>query len=485
MRRALDHLVSVFLRKGYLAEENLHYARNGLFDLLGVEGWPYVPPQDPQAANEEQTTQEALSILLAFARDTNKLPQGLAHEDDWTARITDLLIPDPRTVQERFTHLQETEGIAAALQWFYGMNVTDQYIKTQRIAQNKTWTHPTAFGDLQVTLNRSKPEKTPEEIKAAAKASSDYPACMLCEENVGLCGEGHAPRRHHRILRQSLAGEPWFFQYSPYAYFPEHCIVFSKTHRPMKITAHTLAVLLAFTDAMPDYFIASNADLPIVGGSILSHDHFQGGRTVFPVEHAQKEALFQEPDGRISLVNWPVTTLCLEGSRSFIEHYASKILGCWRGYSDPSQGVLAQTMDTPHNTVNFHVRKKGESYQVLILLRNNRTDAEHPSGIFHTRARHQVIKKENIGIIEALGLAIFPGRLMQQMEHFAEDPQFAAWHTSFPKQRLDDPQWLIGETFLEILQDVGVFALDESGRAALLTFLTPILLEAQKERTRS
>lgn len=470
MREALDHLVLYFLEKGYLNEENLDYARNRAFRILNVQGWAL-----DRNVSSLNTPSKDLEVISEYALNNGLIKnQGTTFMDDFIGEITDCLIDSPAEISRTFESIKQNSGIKAATDFLYKFCKDIDYIKVNRTKKNLNWKHPSGYGDLLITVNLSKPEKTPEEIKLAAVTKSDYPKCALCVENVGLGGITNPPRQHHRIIGMNLSSDDYFFQYSPYAYFNEHCIVLSKVHRPMKIDSHTIDVMMNFVRQVPHYFIAGNADLPIVGGSILSHDHFQGGVATFPVESTEFESVVKSQNGETGILNWPVSAIKISGDEEYVRTIANKILNSWINYTNPDLKIISHTGDTRHNTVNlfFRYAKEQDRYSCIMLLRNNRTDSEHPDGIFHTRNLLQVIKKENIGIIEALGLAILPPRMKKEMEKFTDLPQFKDWLSSFPEdERRKRPEYLIGETFRMLLEDVGVFKKDEPGLEAFRSFI--------------
>ena len=368
--------------------------------------------------------------------------------------------------------------------------------------KDKLWTAPTEYGDLVITINLSKPEKDPKAIAAAKNApQSGYPKCALCRENEGYLGSANqAARGNHRLIPLELGGEKWFLQYSPYVYYNEHCIVLSSEHRPMKVSRESMARLLEFVTFLPHYFVGSNADLPIVGGSILTHDHFQGGRFEFPMAKAPVgEAVtfpgFEQVEAGI--VKWPMSVLRLRsGDREALIDLGDKILQSWRGYSDESAGVLAYSGDTPHNTITPIARRRGEDYELDLVLRNNRTTAEHPLGLFHPHAQYHHIKKENIGLIEVMGLAILPPRLLAEtelLEQALKEPEKAreilarpemekhqAWFEELQAQGAGEGdtrrkiQESIGQVFGKILGNAGVFKDTEEGREAFRRFCAQV-----------
>ncbi|WP_283169848.1 UDP-glucose--hexose-1-phosphate uridylyltransferase [Curtanaerobium respiraculi] len=382
-------------------------------------------------------------------------------------RLFGLVMPRPSEVARLF-YANLADDPVQATSWFYRLCVDADYVKASAIARNIQWSTATRWGDMQITINLSKPEKDPRAISAAGAAprtASEYPACRLCMENEGYAGRGAddprgewPPRQNLRIVPLDLGDEPWGMQYSPYAYYNEHCIVMSSVHRPMHIDRATFGRLLDFVDVLPHYFIGSNADLPIVGGSILSHDHFQGGRHSFPMQVAPVVQAFDIPgcpDVAAGVVRWPLTVVRLQGrDRAGVLDAACRVLDVWRGYSDPVAGVLAETDGVPHNTITPIVRRIGSAYQMDLALRCNVATPEHPLGLFHVHEHLHRIKKENLGLIEVMGLAILPPRLCDSFD-------------------IDDPgdRGAIGRGFAEALECAGVFKWDEAGRAALQRFI--------------
>ena len=367
-----------------------------------------------------------------------------------------------------------------------------------RVQKDKQWTAPTEYGDLVITINLSKPEKDPKAIAAARNApQSGYPKCALCRENEGFLGSpNQAARGNHRLIPLTLGGEPWFLQYSPYVYYNEHCIVLSGEHRPMKVNRASLDRLLEFVTLLPHYFVGSNADLPIVGGSILSHDHFQGGRYEFPMAKApiREQVEFPGfPDVSAGMVHWPMSVLRLRGrDRERLAALGERILAAWREYSDQGAEILAYTGETPHNTITPIARRRGEDYELDLVLRNNRTTPEHPLGLFHPHAQYHHVKKENIGLIEVMGLAILPPRLLAEcglLEQALKDPAQAREILSRPEMEKHVPwyqelkaagagegdtrraiQESIGTIFGKILGNAGVFKDTPEGREAFRRF---------------
>ncbi|MBD2872364.1 UDP-glucose--hexose-1-phosphate uridylyltransferase [Paenibacillus sp. IB182493] len=497
-----------------MEELDVYAARNALLDLFR-----FTEPGEAGAPEERlESAAELLEPLLDYGYAIGLIPDNTTtYRDLLDARIMGLLMPRPSELNASFRRTAREEGLKAATDAFYRLNIDSNYIRMDRIRKNQYWLHETPFGKLEITINLSKPEKDPKEI-AMLKAlpQAHYPKCLLCAENVGYAGRpDHPARQNLRVLPLTLQGEPWFFQYSPYVYYNEHSIIFKGAHEPMAISHKSFARLLDFVEQFPHYFIGSNADLPIVGGSILSHDHFQGGRHVFPMETAPTGQAFADPGlpgVRFGIVDWPMSVVRVNGtSKADVHKAACRLLDEWRGYSDESAEVLAFTEQadgtrTPHNTITpiARLRDNGE-YEIDLVLRNNRTSEEHPDGIFHPHRHLHHIKKENIGLIEVMGLAVLPGRLKDELEQIAayltgEQPASEAelresshplhkhseWLLSLvgrygascsPEQAMAIVQAETGGKFLEVLKDAGVYKRTEDGIAAFERFLTSIGLQ--------
>ena len=424
-------------------------------------------------------------------------------EDSQTAReilgadLMDLVTPCPSQVNHDFwtTYAQSPEQ---AISDFYQLSQKNDYIKLKAIAKNIAYRVPSDYGELEITINLSKPEKDPKAIAAAKLVkSSNYPQCQLCMENEGYHGRvNHPARSNHRIIRFSMAGHEWGFQYSPYAYFNEHCIFLDSQHRPMAISRQSFERLLAIVEQFPGYFAGSNADLPIVGGSILTHDHYQGGRHVFPMEVAplQKSFTFAGFETvKAGIVQWPMSVIRLTSdSKEDLTNLAEKILLSWRQYSDPSVQVLAETNGTPHHTITPIARKRDGQFELDLVLRDNQTSPEHPDGIYHPHKDVQHIKKENIGLIEVMGLAILPPRLKEEVEQVAaylvgEDVSVVDYHQEWADelkeshpgltdkaQALEIVQESVGKIFARVLEDAGVYKQTEEGQAAFMRFVEQV-----------
>ena len=518
---AIEHLVDYTVACGLIGADDRIWAHNTVLECIGATGpapreqWALridVPEVDPAF------DLEAAQAALAEAAVENGATEDTASGRDRIAmRIMGSLMPKPSEVNAEFKGRLGVAGEAdAATDWFYRLCCDCGYVRRAAIARNVQWETPTRWGDLEITINLSKPEKDPRDIAAAGAAPATgekYPACQLCVENEGYpgrsaaaAGGAHPARQNLRVVPLELNGERWGFQYSPYAYFNEHCIVMSAHHRPMHIDRTALDCLLDFVDTIPHYFIGSNADLPIVGGSILSHDHFQGGAHEFPMMKAAVASPFSIPgfdDVEGAVLTWPLSVLRLRSaSRESLAAAATHVIDAWRAWSDEGAGIVALDEDgTRHNTVTPVVRRVdsldrpgGDIYEAYLALRCNITTAEHPLGVFHPHAEYHHIKKENIGLIEVMGLAILPPRLVPELaavrDHLLagdlagldRDPQtaaHAAWarelfaeHPEFNADNaLDILHAGVGEVFGHVLENAGVFKWDEAGRAAQQRFV--------------
>ena len=459
IRHAIDALCDHYEALGLLSPLDREYCRNRAFSLL----------QAPPAAYERALLdcKQALDRLLQSAKEKQLLAgEGTAFEDDFIAKLTDIFMPRP-SEYERMVHqladpLKQTE-------WMYQVALASEYVKHERVQKNIHHSYQAGDFPVEITINLSKPEKSPEEIRLATTAVSGYPACLLCKENVGISDVPNPPRTHHRIYPLKLNDADFFFQDSPYAYFNEHCIIFSKEHAAMTIDGRVVDRFLDFVDLFPHYFISANADLPIVGGSILTHDHYQGGRALFPVDQATEIVLYETPDLRVSKLDWPISAVRISGTRGAVTKASKDLIEAWQGYSNPALNILARS-DEQHNTLNILARKSDE-YQLTLFLRNNRIDEAHPDGIFHTKKIWQVVKRENIGIIEVMGLAILPARLQEEMKCFDDLEQYRDWIKVVPKA---EPLDQLGYSFAEMLKDCGVFKTDEPSQMAFEEFIRTI-----------
>lgn len=494
--KEIKRLINYGLDKGLIHKEDELYTRNRLLEILKLDEY-----EDTEVACENiPCPQPILDKLLDYAYETGMLPQNtITYRDLLDARLMDCLMPRPSEVIRHFYSDYE-KSPAAATKNYYRMSMASNYIRTERINRNLSWKADTGFGKLEITINLSKPEKDPIAIAAAKnlKASS-YPKCLLCKENEGFAGTlSHPARNNHRVIPLTLCGEQWFFQYSPYVYYNEHSIIFKSDHEPMKITKRTFDRLLEFVELFPHYFIGSNADLPIVGGSILSHDHFQGGSCTFAMEGAP--ALRQVnikgfTDIEASIVKWPLSVIRLRSeNKERLSMLGGKILGAWQAYSDESLDIISITRGEPHNTITPIARYKNGKLELDLVLRNNRTSKEHPLGIFHPHSDVHHIKKENIGLIEVMGLAVLPARLVNELkllkaclegtesiERHEELEQHRQWFLQlkekYGNEACDYEAVLkaeVGKVFERVLLDAGVFKPDNMGLKAFTRFIDSI-----------
>ena len=493
----ISRLLEYGLQRGLIAPEDKAYAANRMLALLGLREF------EPQPVEEElHTPVEPLERLCQFAAEAGLIePDTRDGRDQFDTELMNCLMPRPSQVVREFYSLYEKDK-QAATDYYYQLARSSNYIRVDRIEKDRMWTAPTPYGDLVITINLSKPEKDPKAIAAAKNApQSGYPKCALCRENEGYLGSANqAARGNHRLIPLELGGEPWFLQYSPYVYYNEHCIVLSHEHRPMKVSRQSISRLLEFVTFLPHYFVGSNADLPIVGGSILTHDHFQGGRYEFPMAKApirEKVCFPGFEDVEAGIVHWPMSVIRLRGKEAQrLVDLADQILTAWREYSDESAEILAYTEGTPHNTITPIARRRGEDYELDLVLRNNRTTPEHPLGLFHPHAEYHHIKKENIGLIEVMGLAILPPRLLTEtglLEQALKDPAQAqeimarpemekhqAWYEELKAAGAGEGdtqraiQESIGVIFGKILGNAGVYKDTEEGREAFRRFCSSL-----------
>lgn len=488
--KLLDTFVAKVIEASDYTEDDMFYLHNRVLALVGEDG-------------AEQETQETDLIalkeeLVDLAVKNGKVGELMAEKDCLGAELMNFITPIPSQVNRRFWDTYDKSPQQAVAD-FYDLSKRNDYIKIAAIAKNIAFTTPSQYGDIQITINLSKPEKDPKAIAAAklTKASS-YPKCQLCMENEGYQGRiNHPARANHRIIRLNLGDEKWGFQYSPYAYFNEHCIILNTEHVPMVISKNTFAQLLDIVDIFPGYFAGSNSDLPIVGGSILTHNHYQGGRHVFPMEIVELDNEFHfkgYSDVTAGIVKWPMSVLRLRSqNKARLVELAEKIRLAWRDYSDESIDVLAYTGDTPHHTVTPIARKRDGQFELDIVLRDNHTTAEFPDGVYHPHADVQHIKKENIGLIEVMGLAILPPRLKDELlevEKYLLNQynEIADYHKDWAdeiKKRTDITadtvhnivQEEVGHVFVRVLEDAGVYKRDEKGQKAFMRFVNSIGLE--------
>ena len=489
--QAIRQLVDYGLRTGLVGKEDEIYTVNRLLELLEIEEYEDKPA--PEAELED-----ILKALLDYAVEAGLMKEdGVVYRDLFDTKLMGALTGRPNEVIGRFWELYR-ESPRKATDYYYRFSQDTDYIRRYRIKKDQKWTAPTAYGDLDITINLSKPEKDPKAIAAAKLAKqSGYPKCLLCMENVGYAGRiNHPARQNHRVIPVTINGQEWGFQYSPYVYYNEHCIVFNKNHIPMKIERDTFRKLFDFVRQFPHYFVGSNADLPIVGGSILSHDHFQGGHYTFAMEKAEVEETFQVKgfeDVEAGIVKWPMSVIRLKAADSDrIVELADHILKAWREYTDEEAFIFAYTNGEPHNTITPIARRNGELYEMDLVLRNNITTEECPLGVYHPHEELHHIKKENIGLIEVMGLAVLPARLKGEMELLKEYlvqgkdvrsaeslVKHADWVDSFrdkyPAFTEENTEKIlrdeIGIVFMKVLEDAGVYKRTEEGRRYFRRFL--------------
>ena len=492
---AVSKLATYALRTGLIEENEYTWAINTILDTLKLDSYT-----DPGEEWGEIQLAPVLDELLddAYARGV-LTENSVVYRDLFDTELMGRLTPRPAQVIEKFQALR-AEDPKKATDWYYKFSQDTNYIRRDRIAKDMQWKAPTEYGELDITINLSKPEKDPKAIAAARNLpASAYPRCQLCAENEGYAGRvNHPARQNHRIVPITINGSPWFLQYSPYVYYNEHCICLNSEHTPMKIDRACFGKLLDFVSQFPHYFVGSNADLPIVGGSILAHDHFQGGRYTFAMEKAPVETPFTFPgyeDVKAGIVKWPMSVIRLTcADRERLVDLADRILGLWRNYTDESATILAETDGEPHNTITPIARRRGEDYELDLVLRNNLTTPEHPLGLYHPHAELHHIKKENIGLIEVMGLAVLPARLKTELAAVADalasgadlradelTEKHADWAESFRSKyqitrenALDIVQKETGLVFAKVLEHAGVYKRDEAGRQAFLRFLATV-----------
>ncbi|MDF2858073.1 MAG: galactose-phosphate uridylyltransferase [Neobacillus sp.] len=451
------------------------YARNQALHLLGLEAFPDSPIEPIN-----DTIPNLLENIIAIAIERGVIADVFDEKEILAANIMNCFVARPSVINATFNEKYKISPTEAT-DYFYKLSVNSNYIQMNRIKKNISYKVDTPYGEMDITINLSKPEKDPEQIKRERemKQTYNYPKCLLCKENEGYTGRtGYPARANHRIINIPLMNENWYLQYSPYVYYNEHSILFSEEHRDMKIDRNAFERLLTFTNKFPHYFIGSNADLPIVGGSILTHDHYQAGRYEFAMTQATDSFSFQLeafPEIKASVVKWPMSVIRLKGSKlDSLVSAADHILQTWRGYTDESANVMAFTGDTPHNTITPIARNREGIFEIDLVLRNNRTTDEHPLGIFHPHADVHHIKKENIGLIEVMGLAVLPPRLKDELNEMSEflqgnTTQVADYHQEWANQlkakygTLSDFQQAetilqkeLGDKFVRVLEDAGV-----------------------------
>ena len=493
IEQAIADLLGYALRVGLIEDCDRTWAANRLLEALKLDSW-----EEP-AAVQDRPLEDILKDLLDWTVENGRIEEGTTSRDLFDTELMGRLTPRPSQVIREFQARYE-ESPETATDWYYQFSQDTDYIRRYRIAKDVKWVAPTPYGDLDITINLSKPEKDPRAIAAAKTApQGGYPKCQLCRENEGYAGRmNHPARQNHRIIPITIDGKDWFFQYSPYVYYNEHCIVFNGAHVPMKIDRSAFRKLLDFVKQFPHYFVGSNADLPIVGGSILSHDHFQGGRYTFAMEKAPVEKEVSFPgfeDVECGIVKWPMSVIRLRSADDDrLVDLAEKILTTWRGYTDEAAFIFAETGGEPHNTITPIARMRDGKFELDLVLRNNLTTEEYPLGVYHPHQELHHIKKENIGLIEVMGLAVLPSRLkgelaaladalvegrdiradeaLEKHNHWAEE--LKTRYTFTRENAMGILQKEVGVVFAKVLEHAGVYKCTDEGRAAFLRFISSV-----------
>ena len=485
----LASLVQYGLDTGLIEDCDKTYITNQLLQVLQLDSFE---PAEPCNLPLEKI----LKGLLDDAVSRGVCEDNITARDLFDTKLMGVLTPLPREVRAKFADLY-AESPEKATDWYYKLSQDTDYIRRYRIKKDLRWKTRTEYGELDITINLSKPEKDPKAIAAAKLApQSGYPKCMLCPENEGYAGRmNHPARQNHRIVPVTIAGADWYLQYSPYVYYNEHCIVFNAQHTPMAIDKSAFCKLLDFVTLFPHYFVGSNADLPIVGGSILSHEHFQGGHYCFPMEQAEveQEISFRGfEDVKAGIVKWPMSVIRLDGpDKDRLAELADRILTAWRGYTDEEAFIFAHT-DAPHNTITPIARRRGTDYELDLVLRNNITTEEHSLGVYHPHAELHHIKKENIGLIEVMGLAVLPARLKQELADLetailenrpltGDLEKHGPWVAELKEKYTFTQENItailreeVGHVFAQVLEHAGVYKRDAAGRAAFLRFVEQV-----------
>lgn len=488
----IKSLVEYGISTGLIEKEDKIYTTNQLLMLFGLD------EIEEDVTAKEASLEQILKEMLDYAYEKGLMPENdVTHRDLFDTKIMGILTPRPSQVICTFRE-HYAESPEKATDYFYHLSKSSDYIRTYRVAKDQKWVTSTPYGDLDITINLSKPEKDPKAIAAARTAKqAGYPKCQLCVENEGYAGRiNHPARENHRIIPITINGSDWGFQYSPYVYYNEHCIVLNAKHTPMQINHDTFCKLFDFVKQFPHYFVGSNADLPIVGGSILTHDHFQGGHYTFAMAKAEVEKTFEVKGAKAGIVKWPMSVIRLwDASPEKVIQAADHILDTWRGYSDEAAFIFAETDGEKHNTITPIARKRGENYELDLVLRNNITTEEHPLGVYHPHAKLHHIKKENIGLIEVMGLAVLPARLQKEMQDLEaaildgkdlRSDETLAKHADWVEEFLPKYDTVtkdnihgilqeeIGLVFSQVLEDAGVYKRNEEGKKAFDRFLAAL-----------
>ena len=489
---AIKKLVQYGINTGITPESERIYTTNLLLDLFHEDNY-----EETDCDLSHLVLEDILKELLDIAVERGIIEDSIGYRDLFDTKLMNALMPRPAQIQQTFWEKYKISP-EAATEYYYKLSQDSNYIRRYRIAKDRKWTVDTEYGTLDITINLSKPEKDPKAIAAAGQTkSSSYPKCQLCMENEGYAGRlDHPARENHRIIPVTIQDNPWGFQYSPYVYYNEHCIVFNGQHVPMKIDRNTFEKLFDFINLFPHYFLGSNADLPIVGGSILSHDHFQGGNYTFAMAKApiiENFSVEGYENVTAGIVKWPLSVIRLQSKevKPLID-LAEHILKAWRSYTDEAAFIYAETDGTPHNTITPIARKRGDLYELDLTLRNNITTEEHPLGVYHPHAKLHHIKKENIGLIEVMGLAVLPARLKGELEllkdyilnkkdirsneqiakHADWVDEFLPNYTEITEENIERIlQQEVGKVFCQVLEDAGVYKCNEEGLEAFHRFI--------------
>ena len=491
---AIQKLVLYGIEKGLIQLSDRIYTTNRILEVLQKDDYTQSPLQKKNSGGI--SLEPVLKEILDYAVQKGLIEDSIVYRDLFDTKIMGCLTAPPHEVIKKFYDLHEISS-EMSTDWYYEFSQNTDYIRKCRIEKDLRWSAETPYGILDLSINLSKPEKDPKAIAAAKTAKqSTYPKCMLCAENEGYAGRiNHPARENHRVIPLTINDEPWYFQYSPYVYYNEHCIAFNGKHIPMVINKETFRKLFDFLNLFPHYFIGSNADLPIVGGSILSHDHFQGGRYEFAMERAGIEkhiTISGYEDVEAGIVKWPLSVIRLRHkNENKLTELADYILNKWRSYSDESAFIFAQTNGEPHNTITPIARKKGKIFELDLVLRNNITTEEYPLGVYHPHANLHHIKKENIGLIEVMGLAVLPARLDRELKTLAQlilekkdlrenvlTAKHADWaeefipNYNFTKENIMEIlEHETGQVFVKVLEDAGVFKRNTEGALAFERFI--------------
>lgn len=492
---SIQKLIKYAERNGLITADDEYVVRNQLMEILHLSDW-----EENNADDRNASVESLLEPIISYAVEKGLIQDTAVYRDLFDTKIMGVFTPFPHEVNAEFQRRLAVSP-KEATDWYYDFSKKLNYVRAERIARDMKWTYDSEYGVLDITINRSKPEKDPRDIAAAkTQKASKYPKCQLCAENMGFAGHlTHPARQNLRPVKVEMNGSEWFLQYSPYGYYNEHCIVFNKNHVPMVIDDSVFDKLFDFIEQFPHYMLGSNADLPIVGGSILTHEHFQGGRYTFPMARASVEKPFllsNHPDVSAGIVKWPMSVIRLSSyNRASLSAACAEVLKKWRAYTDEQAGIFAQTDGVPHNTITPIARMNGSQYECDLVLRNNITSEDRPLGIFHPAPALHHIKKENIGLIEVMGLAVLPARLATELSilrdamlsgaDIAADERIAS-HADWAKEVLaahpefnaDNAMDIIhaevGKVFGQVLEDAGVFKRTESGKEAFKRFVSTL-----------